>query len=167
MSEDRYGLTLTTASARAVAEYVAGVDALFAAQPGAEEAFGRAVEADPEFALAHAARARVLQMRGDIAPAREAAARARSLAVRATRRERRHAEAIALGMEPDLPRALEAVRLHLIDVPRDALVLSLVTGVYSLTGASGRQDRNELLLGLLAIGRGHAVEEPQQQLDSV
>ncbi|SRR6266545_148038 len=149
MSEDRYGLTLTTASARAVAEYVAGVDALFAAQPGAEEAFGRAIEADPEFALAHAARARVLQMRGDIAPAREAAARARSLAVRATRHERRHAEAIALGMEPDLPRALEAVRLHLIDVPRDALVLSLVTGVYSLTGASGRQDRNELLLGLL------------------
>src|SRR5262249_5509367 len=50
---------------------------------------------------------------------------------------------------PDLPRALEAAREHLRRFPRDALVLSLLTGVYSLTGFSGRPDRNELLLSIL------------------
>ena len=54
MVADRYGLSLTT-NDRAAAAYAAGVDALFAADVGAAEAFGRAIEFDPDFALAHAA----------------------------------------------------------------------------------------------------------------
>src|SRR5262249_23024764 len=45
--------------------------------------------------------------------------------------------------------ALSAIRRHLSDFPRDAMVLSPATGVYGLIGFSGRQDRNELLAELL------------------
>ena len=126
-----------------------GVDALLSANVGAEEAFDRALAADPGFALAHAGRARALQMRGAAADARTAIARAAECARAASRRERSHVEAVGFALEPDLVRALEAAREHLREFPRDALVLSLITGVYSLTGFSGRADRNELLRGIL------------------
>ena len=149
MSEDRYGLPLGARPPRAVEDYVVAVDALLSANVGADEALGRALAADPDFALAHAARARALQMRGAAAEAEAAVARASDLARTATPRERGHVEAVSLALGPDLPRALDAVREHLREFPRDALVLSLATGVYSLTGFSGRRDRNELLLGIL------------------
>ena len=128
---------------------MAAVDALLSGNVGADEALERALAADPDFALAHAARARALQMRGAAAEARMAATRAGELARTATRREQGHVEAVSLALGPDLPRALAGVREHLREFPRDALVLSLVTGVYSLTGFSGRPDRNDLLLGIL------------------
>src|SRR5262250_1599428 len=148
-SEDRYGLPLGSRSPRVVEDYVTAVDALLSGNVGAEEALGRALAADPDFALAHAARARALQMSGEAAEARSAAARASELGRRASPRERSHVEAVTLALGPDLPRALEAAREHLREFPRDALVLSLLTGVYSLTGFSGRADRNELLRGIL------------------
>ena len=55
---DRYGLAVSTSSAAARAAYVEAVDLLLAALPGAEEAFGRALDADPRFALAEAGLAR-------------------------------------------------------------------------------------------------------------
>lgn len=128
---------------------MAAVDALLSGNLGAEEALDRALAADPEFALAHAARARALQMRGAAIEARGSAARASDLVRTATRRERGHVEAVNLALGPDLARALAAAREHVREFPRDALVLSLATGVYSLTGFSGRRDRNELLLGIL------------------
>ena len=149
MSEDRYGLPLGPRPPRAVEDYVAAVDALLSGNVGADEALDRALAAAPDFALAHAAKARALQMRGAAPEARAAAARASELARSATPRERGHVAAVTLALGPDLPRALDAVRGHLREFPRDALVLSLATGVYSLTGFSGRRDRNELLLGIL------------------
>jgi tetratricopeptide (TPR) repeat protein len=132
-----------------VADYVAAVDALLSGNVGADEALDRALAVDPDFALAHAARARALQMHGAPAEARQAAVRASELVRAATPRERGHVAAVGLALAPDLPRALEAAREHLRQFPRDALVLSLATGVYSLTGFSGRRDRNQLLLGIL------------------
>jgi len=132
-----------------VEDYVVAIDALLSANVGAAEVLDRVLTADPDFALAHAARARVLQMGGAPAEARSAAERASELARYASPREHGHVEAVSLALGPDLPRALEAAREHLREFPRDALVLSLLTGVYSLTGFSGRPDRNELLLGIL------------------
>lgn len=149
MSKDLWDLELSTPSARAVEQYVLAIEKLLSAHAGALECLDRAVEADPGFALAHAARARVLQMRGAPAEARAAAARARDLAGDVTRRERGHIEALALNLEPDMPRTLAHVLEHLREFPRDGLVLSLATGVYSLFGFSGRRDRNEALLDLL------------------
>src|SRR5882757_2558059 len=67
--QDRYGLTLSTASTEAAEAYRDGVDLLLAAWPGAAEAFERAIAADPEFALPHIARARIhtFYQQGDVA----------------------------------------------------------------------------------------------------
>ena len=149
MSKDLWDLPLSTESPRAAEQYALGVEKLLSANIGAEEALGRALDADPGFALAHAARARVLQLRGAMPEARAAAARAVQLASAATRRERGHVEALALNLEPDMPRTLAHVLEHLREFPRDGLVLSLTSGIFGLIGFSGRRDRNDALLDLL------------------
>jgi hypothetical protein len=60
--KDRFDLPLTCAAAAAVEDYVAAVDLLLSADIGAEELLDRATAADPNFALAHIARARLLQL---------------------------------------------------------------------------------------------------------
>src|SRR5262245_25745738 len=149
MLEDRYGLPVSTTSVAALDSYVEGVDRLLSANAGAGDSFERATSADPDFALAHIARGRSLQLeaRGD--DARAAAARARALAEGLSRRERGHVEALAIAVEGDAPRALAAIRAHLEEFPRDAMVLGPATGVYGLIGFSGRLDRNEQLADLL------------------
>ena len=52
MLTDRYDNALSTTSGAARDAYVDGVDRLISADAGAEEAFRRATEADPDFALA-------------------------------------------------------------------------------------------------------------------
>ena len=74
---DRFDLPVTSASAAAVADYVAAVDLLLSANIGADALLERAIAADPDFALAHIARARLLQLQARMGEAREAAARAR------------------------------------------------------------------------------------------
>ena len=66
--EDRYGLTLSTNSAEAAADYREGVDLLLSAWTGAAEAFDRAIAADPDFALAHIARGRYGEARNPDRP---------------------------------------------------------------------------------------------------
>jgi tetratricopeptide (TPR) repeat protein len=149
MTKDLWDLTLSTESAVAGEQYVLAVEKLLSANVGAEEALSRALAADPDFALAHAARARALQLRGAFGDARAAAARAVELAPSATRRERGHVEAIALNIEPDMPRTLAHVLEHMREFPRDGLVLSLASNIFGLIGFSGRRDRNEYLLDLL------------------
>ena len=58
MLTDRYGLALSTTSPAARDAYVEGVDLLLTVYPGAALAFDRAIAADPDFALAHIAKAR-------------------------------------------------------------------------------------------------------------
>src|SRR5580704_6037181 len=87
MLMDRYDLPLSTASATARDAYVEGCAAKLTMYPGAIEAFDRAIEADPGFALAHASRAHVLLDRGETAAARASIAAAKSLAPGVTARE--------------------------------------------------------------------------------
>ena len=148
MAQDRYGLFVSGGGA-ALAAYIEGVDRVLSANAGAEASFDRAISAEPGLALAHVGRARGLQLQGRISEARESATRARALAAGATRRERGHVEALAAVVDGDAPRALAAIREHLADFPRDAMVLAPATGVYGLIGSSGRQDRNEVLVALL------------------
>jgi len=146
---DRFGLPLT-ASAGAHDAYVTGVDCILTANTGAEEHLGRALAADPKFALAQAALARALLLSAKVPLAREHAARARELARGATPREIGHVNALALAIEGNPADALEATRAHLAEYPRDALVLSQATGVFGLIGFSGRQDREPELYEFLA-----------------
>jgi tetratricopeptide (TPR) repeat protein len=143
---DRYGLPLTTASARAAEAYVEGVDRLLSAQPGADRSLGRAVEADPGFALAHVALARVHQLRMQAAEARALAERARDLAAGLTARERSHVAAIARAVAGDAAGAQAAVVEHCQAYPRDALVLQLNFGAFGLISFAGRREHDAEML---------------------
>lgn len=159
MLKDRYGLSISTTSTQARDEYVAGVDALIAANPGVEDHFRRAIEADPAFALAQIGLARTLFLKADVPAAREAAARARTLAAAATPREQGAVNAIALAIEGKVPDSLAATRAHIAEHPRDALALSPATGVFGLIGFSGRQEREAELYDLLAPLAKHYGED--------
>ena len=147
--EDRYGLPLTSTSPRAVEAYRAGVDRILLAAHGADRAFEEALAADPGFALAAIGLARTLQVHGRIPEAQAAAARARALTVGLSRRERQHVAAIGALLDGNAAGALAAVRAHVAEFPRDALVLSLAVGAFGLIAFGGRPDHNALLLALL------------------
>jgi Tfp pilus assembly protein PilF len=142
--QDRYGLTLSTTSAVAAAAYRDGVDLILSAWPGAAEAFDRAIAADPDFALAHIARARVHSMYQQGEAARKEAALARDLVARnGTAREKGHVETLALAAEGQLAAALSSALKHVQEWPRDAVVLSLPLGAFGLFAFSGRADHDQ------------------------
>lgn len=149
MLKDRFEQPLSSASDDAVAHYVTGLDCLLSANLGAEQALDAALRADPDFALAHIARARALQMAAHGPEAQQAAATARRLAGTCGERERSHIEIVALGVEGRGAEAFAALNAHLVSNPRDALPLSLALGVYGLFGFSGRADHHAAQRDLL------------------
>jgi hypothetical protein len=146
---DRFGLKLSASSSQAVQDYITAVDLMLSANTGAEALFDQALAADPEFALAHIAKARLCQVQARIPEAKEAAAEARALADRVTPREARHIETIALAIDGNGPRAMALLEEHVAEYPRDGLALSLALGVFGLLGFSGRIDHHEAQLALL------------------
>jgi tetratricopeptide (TPR) repeat protein len=147
--QDRFGQTLTTTSAPAAEHYVAALDHLFAMHSAARPAIDQALEADPEFALAHCVDSRVRLFEGDTPGAIAAAEHALELAGRASERERQHARIVAMVARGESTAALPLVRQHAGDYPRDALPLSFALGVYSLLGFGGFVDHHEQQLALL------------------
>ena len=111
MSTDRYGNPLTTASDAARDAYVEGCDLVLTQWPGAVAAFDRALAADADFALAHAGRARALQMAGDMAAARAAVATAQALD-NVPERDASHIEVFHLMLSGQLGAALAQVQRH-------------------------------------------------------
>ena len=146
---DRFGLALTTDSPHAAESYIRAVDLMLSANAGAETLLDAALDADPDFALAHIARARLCQVQARIPEAKEAATRARDLAERVTPRERGHIETIALVIDGLGAQAMARLDAHVADYPRDALALSPALGVFGLLGFSGRIDHHEAQLALL------------------
>ena len=141
MLQDRYGLTLSTTSATARDAYAEGLDLFLSANTGAEQAFARAVLEDPSFALAHAGRARALQLRGRGREAAEAMAEARAGADGCSEREAGHLNALGLLIDGNGPGAYAAILAHLGDWPRDAMIAQPCCGVFGLIGFSGRAGR--------------------------
>ena len=157
MPTDRYGLTLSTASAAACTHYVAGVDLLLASQSGADSRFSQALALDPSFAMAHAALARHHQVWGRMAEARSAIAQAGALAVTASRREQQHIRLLTVLLEGRATEALQRLTMHLQDFPRDALALSTALGAFGLIAFSGHPDHDGVRLALcerLALSYG-------------
>ena len=144
MQADRYGLALSTTSAEAAEAYREGIDRVLAAWPGAADALDKAIAADPDFALAHIARARVHYFYAEAPAAKAAAAKARDIvARRGDEREKAHVEALALGMEGQPAKSLACVLEHLETWPRDALILSLPLGAFGLFAFSGMADHDQ------------------------
>ena len=148
MNHDRYGLPLATASDRAAAHYVDGVDRMLAALHGADAAFDAAIAEDPDFAMAHIGRARVHQLNMQGTEARARAAKARQLAAATSPRERRHIEIIASVIEGQAKQAIAGAEHHLEEYPRDAQVLSLLLGAFGLYAFSGRADHDAARLAI-------------------
>jgi hypothetical protein len=146
---DRYGLPLSTSSETAAASYREGVDLMFSAWPGAAEALDAAIAADPDFALAHIARARHHFIYAEAKAAQEKAAKARELVARnGTAREKSHVEILALGMEGQSARSLSLVFGHLDEWPRDAMIFILPMGAFGLFAFSGMADHDQARVDL-------------------
>ncbi|HKV00175.1 MAG TPA: tetratricopeptide repeat protein [Vineibacter sp.] len=146
---DRYGLPLSTSSEPAAAAYRQGIDLMLAAWPGAAQALDGAIAADPDFALAHIARAREHFLYGQGQQAKAEAAAARELVARhGTERERSHVEILALGMEGQPAKSLQGALAHLEHWPRDAFILSLPLGAFGLFAFSGMADHDQARVDL-------------------
>jgi len=143
---DRYGLTLSTASAGAARHYQDGMDKLLSYGLGADQSFAAAVAADESFALAHAGAALFSMFQGDGASAKSAIEQARGLTGGVTRRERQHVEALAAIAGGEAPRGLALIEEHVKEFPRDAL---LVNQAGSTIGLGGRPDREALRVGFV------------------
>lgn len=152
--QDRYGLPLSTSSPAAVEHYVAGLDRLLSTNAGAEERMQAAIAADDGFALAHAALAFLHQFRGRGQEARASADRAAALVEGATRRERGQVGAITAAVAGDAPRALDLLREHLAEFPRDALSLFQASSALGMSGGPDREAERLALIESLAPAYG-------------
>ncbi|MBZ6077338.1 tetratricopeptide repeat protein [Microvirga puerhi] len=153
---DSRGLSLSTMSDRAAKYYREGVDLLLSAWPGAAETLDEAIAADPDFALAHAARARLHAIRSELAKARARIASAEAIvAQRGTERERSHVEILSLAINGQSAKALEQALAHAEIWPRDVLILSLPLGAFGLFAFSGMADHDQARVDLCERHAGH------------
>lgn len=155
-SIDSYGLSLSTASDAAAALYREGVALMLAAWPGAAERLDAAIETDPDFALAHAARARLHAIRAEPGEARTRIAIAEEKVRRnGTEREASHVEALSLAIGGQSHKALERALAHADQWPRDAIILSLPLGAFGLFAFSGMADHDQARVDLCERHAGH------------
>ncbi|WP_419930509.1 tetratricopeptide repeat protein [Candidatus Poriferisodalis sp.] len=147
--KDRYGLELSTSSAGARDSYVEGIDRMLSAEAGVEECLSEAIAADPDFALPHAALARHHQLYVRPAEARASAETAVWLSRGATPREQQHVEIVRLLVAGQARDALDLIRQHVAEYPRDAFALAPACGVFGAIGFSGRIGREAELLAFL------------------
>lgn len=146
---DSRGLPLSTASDLAAERYREGVDLLLSAWPGADAAFDAAIAADPDFALAHAARARLHAIRTEMDAARARIATAMEIVARhGTARERSHVDILSLAIHGRSAEALRRALAHADAWPRDAVILALPLGAFGLFAFSGMADHDQARVDL-------------------
>jgi tetratricopeptide (TPR) repeat protein len=146
---DSRGLPLSTTSDLAAERYREGVDLLLSAWPGTAEVLDEAIAADPDFALAHAARARLHATRTEVAKAKARIAAAEEIvARRGTERERSHVAVLSLAVNGQSAKALERALAHTETWPRDVLILSLPLGAFGLFAFSGMADHDQARVDL-------------------
>jgi tetratricopeptide (TPR) repeat protein len=146
---DSYGLPLSTASDVAAELYREGVTLMLAAWPGAAEKLDAAIRADPDFALAHAARARLHAINAQPGEARARIAVAEATVAKSgTEREASHVAVLARAVTGQSPKALERALAHADRWPRDVVVLSLPLGAFGLFAFSGMADHDQARVDL-------------------
>ena len=146
---DRYSLPLSTTSDLAAERYQAGVDLLLSLWPGAAETLDAAIAADPHFALAYAARARLHAIRAEVSDARSKIAQAMEVVGRnGTERERSHVQVLLFAINGQAPKALAAALEHTDKWPRDILILSLPLGAFGLFAFSGMANHDQARVDL-------------------
>jgi len=113
---------VSTRSFEAALAYNRGLDLLLMSSPEAASALRIAVEADPEFELAHVALVCALVIADKPAEGALREGSLRSAAIVRTRRERQHIEVIRLVLRGDRDRAAVLGREHIREFPGDVLV---------------------------------------------
>ena len=148
MYKDSYDLELSCASDAALQAYLAGIEISkgFDA-PGIAE-LTEATTQDEDFALAHAALARQLQIHGFASAAKEHSAKSVALKENATPREQSAIEVAAAAASFN-PAVLEMARRHVDDYPQDLFVLSYIVGPFGLLAFSGEHDWRTQSMALL------------------
>ncbi len=147
---DEHGFALSTDTDEAAIAYNDGVRLLLSAWPGADVRLEDAITLDPDFALAHAARARLhaISMQGEAA--RAVIGRATELAAaRGTERERSHVDVLAHAVAGRSSEALISSIEHLERWPRDTLIMSLPLGAFGLYAFSGMVDHDQARVDLV------------------
>lgn len=125
---DQRGLPLTTASAEAARHYDDAVDAYLEYRKTAGQHLKQALEADPQFALAHCLKGYFLMLFGTTAThdgARKALAAARQAQDRLSAREAAHLDALEAWLAGDVVGAGRIWEAILVDHPLDILALRL------------------------------------------
>ena len=151
---DSYGLPLSTTTEAAV-EWCTALDAVRRLQGGAEEALERAVDADPGFAMGHAALALVGYEWGvdvDVAAALTRAIDA--AAVRADPRERSFVQTVARRVTGAREAGDAALLRHVTEHPRDALALTVAIPTIAFGGLAQPVEQSWALMDSLAPAYG-------------
>jgi tetratricopeptide (TPR) repeat protein len=160
MFHDLSGDRITVANDAARSAWNDTLEAMLAHAAATPEHLARTLQADPDFALAHAAKGLMLLSLAKpelLGSARDCLASAQAAMTRrpATRRERMVAEALALWLA-DAPRQA-ACRLEMIleAHPFDVLALKLAHGIRFMLG-----DQVEMLASLRRVAPGFADSHP-------
>jgi tetratricopeptide (TPR) repeat protein len=125
---DIHGLPLTTAVAAAAEAFNAGLRGYLGYQADASDRLKAALQADPQFALAHCAMGYFMMLaysRAYVGVAAQAHRAAAELAPRATAREQAHVRALGSWVGGDVDGALRAWETILSEHPTDVLALRL------------------------------------------
>ncbi len=129
MITDVRGLTLTTGSDAAASHFNAAIDDYFEYRLSAGKRVKAALEADPDFAMAHCLRGYLFMLFGTttvLGRAQAALAKAREAGGdRITAREATHIAALAAWIDGDMVRTCAIWDQILLDHPRDLLTLRL------------------------------------------
>jgi hypothetical protein len=146
---DSRGLKLSTSSGDAAEAYREGIDLMLSAWPSAAAVLAGSVEADPDFALAHAALARLDALGSRPVEARRRIQRATELAAQnATEREQSHVAVLALTISGKTREALAHALEHADRWPRDVVVLGLPLGAFGLLAFSGMAEHEQAKVDL-------------------
>lgn len=142
-------MSLTTDSLAAVEHFNAGLDHHLATDGEAAPHLARAVDADPEFALAHFTLSMALSSVGETRAARRSFVKAVSLSRRVTRREQRHMSLMTmLSTSSHSERALALAREYLAEYPRDILVLERYAHYHFFRTPGGKADALAYVAGI-------------------
>ena len=141
MLNDRYDNPLTTTSEAVRDRYVAALDLLLEGQTRVRESFETLTEDASDFALGWVGLARTCHFVGDMAVAVQAMAQARGLSDHVTEREASHIAAMDLMVAGKTADAYAAIRAHVSEYPRDALIAQTCSSVFSLIGLGFRSFR--------------------------
>lgn len=159
MLKDQYDNALTTSSQSACQNYIEGIDRILAGSPDMTSPFEAAIAADDNFALAYVGLARAQQLSGDSPSSRATIADAEAHSGGITTRESAHLHAMNLLLTGRVPEGYKAVRAHVADHPRDALVAQTATSVFGLIGFSGMPGREAELLAYTSELMPHYGED--------